>query len=101
MPANMRMGKSTFSSTVCESNSAEPWNSMPISLRISLRWRRLMAVKLRPPKWTDPSSGSISPTIHLVITDLPEPLWPMMKFTWPVSNLAEMPLSTWLSPKRF
>ncbi len=33
MSVNMSNGKVTFSSMVMESNSAEPWNTMPISLR--------------------------------------------------------------------
>ena len=38
--------------------------------------------------------------MHLVSTLFPLPLMPMIWFTFPCSNTAEISVSTWLSPKR-
>ena len=74
---------------------------MPISCRTALRSLPLIAVKFRPSKCTDPVSGSINPTVHFVMTDLPLPLRPITKFTLPGSNRADTPFNTWCSPKDF
>ena len=101
MSLNIRKGNSTFSSTVMLSNRAPPWKSMPMRRRTASRSFRSRSENTTSSYCTRPASTSSRPTMHLVSTDLPEPLRPMMKFTWPAWNSASMPWSTVLSPKDF
>ena len=70
---NMTSGNITLPITVSLSKSADPWKSIPISLRNSLRCLRSMRVMSRPSYRISPSSGSKRPTIFLIRTVLPEP----------------------------
>ena len=48
MSENISSGKRTFSSTVSESKSADPWKIIPISRRMSIFSFLFMLTKLRP-----------------------------------------------------
>ena len=91
MSLNIRSGNSTLSSTVIESKSAPPWKSIPIWRRICSRSFRPNDEKAMSPYCTLPESTSRRPTMHLVKTDLPEPLLPMMKLTCPGCKSASIP----------
>ena len=72
--ANISSGKRTFSSTVSESKSAEPWNTMPISRRSSTLLFLSIESTSRPSKSTSPLVGVSSPTRFFISTVFPEPL---------------------------
>ena len=84
----------TFSNTVMLSNKADPWNSIPISRRNMFNSCLSIDVKSRPSYKISPESGRISPIIFLIRTVFPEPLRPIIRFVFPVSNTALMSFRT-------
>src|SRR3990167_5934957 len=82
-----RNGKPTFSSTVIESKSAAPWNSMPNFMRsLSSDWPESW-VTSTPSMDTEPSSGFMSPMMCLRSTDFPQPERPMITIVCPVGTV--------------
>ena len=67
---------------------------MPISLRMARRCLKSSCVKLVSSYQTSPESGSWSPTSVFSSTVLPEPLRPMIRLVFPVSNSIEISSST-------
>ena len=94
-------GNFIFSSTFFESKSAPAWNSIPISLLISVSNCLFPLVKFLPSNKTFPISGSRRPTIHFNNTLFPVPLAPIIKFVLPFMNFPEILKITCLSLKDF
>ena len=101
MSENISSGKSTFSNTVCESKSAEPWNSMP-----TLRWSIRSSFSLSDAKSTSrlsnlyticPLVTRCSPIRAFISTVLPEPDCPIIMFTFP-SNISVLTWSSTVTP---
>ena len=91
---NMSNGNFTFSSTLMESKSAEPWKSMPISRLSALSSFRFMEVMFRPSYSISPESMRWMPTTLFISTVFPEPLCPMMRLVFPVSKMVDTSLRT-------
>jgi len=91
--------KQTFSQTGRLSNSAPFWNSMPMRSFSASRSRRGMARMSRPSISMVPASGAISPRMHLMVTDLPDPDPPRMTMPWPARMSRSTPSSTCFAPK--
>src|SRR5690606_23876171 len=98
---SMSSGNITFCSTVWLSNRAEPWKSIPISLRISVFSSRFISVKFLPLYKISPLSGAKRPTMHFINTVLPLPLEPMIRLHWPAFMVALTSSITTLSAKLF
>ena len=91
--------KQTFSQTGRLSNSAPFWNSMPIRSPSASRSRRPMRSTSRPSTSIAPSSGSISPRMLLIVTDLPLPEPPRITSECPAATSRSTPSSTCFAPK--
>ena len=94
MLENMSNGNITFSSTVSESNRAALWKIIPISLRSMIFSFLSMATKFLPSYSTSPLVGSSNPTRFFISTVFPEPLWPIIRLVFPLSNSALISFST-------
>ena len=80
---NIFKGKMILSSTVILLKSAEPWKSMPISLRTSFFCSLVICVKFCPLYKISPVLGLNKPTRHFIKTVFPLPLAPMIRLHWP------------------
>ena len=70
---NISIGNITFSITVIESNSAEPWNSIPTSRCNSRISRSFIFARSRPSYRICPLSTACRPIRLFISTVLPEP----------------------------
>eukprot|EP01022_Parablepharisma_sp_SALTPOND_P000591 TRINITY_DN1031_c0_g5_i1.p1 TRINITY_DN1031_c0_g5~~TRINITY_DN1031_c0_g5_i1.p1 ORF type:complete len:1047 (+),score=351.32 TRINITY_DN1031_c0_g5_i1:737-3877(+) len=95
----MRGDSMMFSSTVRCGKRLQCWNTIPTSLRSSIRCSCLL-VSLWPATVMLPPSMLSSPLMQRSMVLLPEPERPMMATTWPRSTDSEIPFRTWLLPKR-
>ncbi len=98
---NISKGKRIFSSTVIESNKAEPWNNIPMSFLKSMSCLLLKVVIFVSSYQISPSVGFIKLTKSLRKTVLPAPLRPMMRLVLPFSKVVEIPFSTSTSSNDF
>ena len=98
---NISKGNITFSITVMLSNKAEPWNNIPISRRSIFNSCLFIVIKSLPSYNICPVSGFINPMIFLIITVLPEPLRPMIRFVLPSSNVVLISFKTTRPSKDF
>src|SRR3989338_4274450 len=91
--------KPAFSPTVSESNSADPWNSMPMRMRIWFSWRNDKAPMFVPSTSSAPLSGRRMPITCFRNTLLPHPERPITTSVSPFSTVRSIPFRTSLPLK--
>ena len=82
----MSRGNLTFSKTFNESNKALPWNTIPISLLKFNLSKSFISEEDLPSYLISPESILYNPKRHFKKTVLPDPLWPIIKFVFPLSK---------------
>ncbi len=95
-----RRANATLSPTSIESNSADPWKSIPNFRRAPTSSRSSIRRMSWPSIRISPASGRSSPTAHLMRTDLPVPLPPMTTVFFPFGTVRSRPSRTTFVPKR-